>query len=186
MTEKYDSYLVRQCAPTLAGIKVGCLFCLESGCGCLVCKVVARWNRMLNGKGVYARVIAEKNGRSFVYIYRRAALSRLVLCDDVRNFLNKFGYSSFDEESLLASLHNRISQSVCFPHEVGIFLGYPLDDVKDFIAYGGRNYKLIGCWKVYHDVPNSMHIFEVYKKCNRDLWNRFEQGATLERLTVAS
>lgn len=185
MAKAFDSCLVRQCAPTLAGVKIGCMFCLDNCSGVLICRIVARWNRKLNDKGVFVRVVAEKNGRSFVYIYRRNALANLGMCQDIRDFLSGFGYEAFDEESLLGCFHNRMSRSACFPHEVGVFLGYPLNDVKDFIAYGGKNYKRIGCWKVYNDVPNSMRIFETFKKCNKDLWNRFEQGMPLDRLTVA-
>lgn len=37
-----------------------------------------------------------------------------------------------------------------FPHEIGIFLGYPLDDVIGFIEH--KPYYLVGDWKVYQNV----------------------------------
>ena len=184
--ENFDSRLVRHCAPTLAGLKAGNLFCLDIANGVVLCNVLARWNQLLNPKGVTARIIAERGGRYFIYVYRNSALQNLGYSHEVCNFLKGFGYSCFDTESLLNFFKVRMTRSVCFPHEVGVFLGYPLDDVKDFIAYGGKNYKLIGCWKVYNDVPNSMHIFEVYKKCHKIFNERFEQGDSLEELTVAS
>jgi len=184
--ENLDFRLIRHCAPTLAGLKAGNLFCLDWTDDVVLCKVLARWNKALNPKGVTARIIAERRGRYFIYVYRNAALQNLGNSCEVREFLKGFGYTSFDEISLLKEFHARMMRSVCFPHEVGVFLGYPLDDVKDFIAYGGKNYKMIGCWKVYNDVPNSMHIFEVYKKCHKILNERFEQGDSLEELTVAS
>ena len=186
MNKNFDFRLVRQCAPTLAGLKLGNLFCLDSANGVVLCKILARWNQMLNPKGVNARVVAERCGRYFIYVYRNSALQNLGNCCEVRNFLKGFGYAKYDVESLLNFFQVRMTHSVCFPHEVGVFLGYPLDDVKDFIAYGGKNYKMIGCWKVYNDVPNSMHIFEVYKKCHKIFNERFEQGDSLEELTVAS
>ena len=186
MDRNLDSCLVRQCAPTLAGHKLGNLLCVDVVDGVLLCNILARWNQALNPKGVIARVIAERCGRYFIYVYRNSALQNLGCSCEVRNFLKGFGYSCFDAESLLNFFQVRMTRSVCFPHEVGVFLGYPLDDVKDFITYGGKNYKLIGCWKVYNDVPNSMHIFEVYKKCQKILRERFELGETLEQLTVAS
>jgi len=186
MAKKLDSCLVRQCAPTLAGVKLGNLFCVDAVDGLLLCRILARWNEILNPKGVFARVMAEKRGRYYIYVYRNSALLALSLSCKIQSFLKGFGYVRFDVESLLKFFQVRMSKSVCFPHEVGIFLGYPLEDVRDFIAYGGKNYKQIGCWKVYNDVQNSMHIFDVYKKCNKDLWNRFEQGMPLDLLTVAS
>lgn len=182
----FDSCLVRQCAPTLAGVKVGNLFCLEIADGLLLCNLLSRWNKVLNPKGVFVKVVAEKRGCYYIYVYRDCALRSLTCSCEIQNFLKRFGYAKFDVASLLKSFRKRMMKSVCFPHEVGFFLGYPLDDVRDFIANGGRNYKQIGCWKVYNDVQNSMHIFEVFKKCKEILWTRFEQGASLERLTVAS
>lgn len=52
MAKMLDSCLVRQCAPTLAGVKVGSLFCLEIADGVLLCNILARWNKALNVKGV--------------------------------------------------------------------------------------------------------------------------------------
>ncbi|MCQ2100477.1 MAG: DUF3793 family protein [Fibrobacter sp.] len=186
MARMFDSCLVRQCAPTLAGVKVGNLFCLEIADGVLLCNILARWNKALNVKGVFARVLAEKNGRYYIYVYRDCELERLSKIGEVQSFLKGFGYAEFDVESLLKFFKVRMAKSACFPHEVGVFLGYPLDDVRDFIVYGGKNYKRIGCWKVYNDVPNSMHIFEVYKKCQKIMADMFERGVSLERLTVAS
>jgi len=185
MIENIDSRLVRHCAPTLAGLKTANLFCLDDTDGVLLCNILARWNRVLNPKGVSARIVAERCGRYFIYVYRNSALQELSNSYEIRNFLKGFGYIGFDVESLLNFFQMRMARSVCFPHEVGVFLGYPLDDVKDFIAYGGKNYKLIGCWKVYNDVPNSMHIFDVYKKCHKIFNERFEQGDSLTDLTVA-
>lgn len=182
----FDSCLVRQCAPTLAGVKTGNLFCLEIEDGIILCNLISRWNKTLNPKGVFARVVAEKRGRYYIYVYRNSALESVSCSCEIQNFLKRFGYAEFDVDSLLKFFRIRMTKSVCFPHEVGIFLGYPLEDVRDFIAYGGRNYKQIGCWKVYNDVQNSMHIFEVFKKCKEVLWNQFEQGISLDRLTVAS
>ena len=181
----FDSYLLRQCAPTLAGLKVGNLFCLDIADGVLVCNVLVRWNRTLNPKGVFACVVAEKRGRYYVYVYRKSELANLGKSAELCAFLKRFGYVEFGVDSLLCRFKRRMAMSECFPHEVGVFLGYPLADVRDFIAYGGRNYKHIGYWKVYNDVPNSIRIGEVYRKCKNDLWNRFERGAPLEKLTVA-
>lgn len=184
MTQTLDSCLVRQCAPTLAGVKIGNLFCVENSDGILLCNVLARWNASLNPKGVYARVLAEKNGRQYIYVYRKNGLIDLCKSQEVRSFLKGFGYLKFDVDSMLNFFQTRMTNNFCFPHEVGIFLGYPLNDVRDFIAYGGKNYKQIGCWKIYNDVSSSMKIFEVYKKCQKIFSAMFERGTSLECLIV--
>ena len=101
MDRNLDSCLVRQCAPTLAGHKLGNLFCVDVADGVLLCNILARWNQALNPKGVAARVIAERCGRYFIYVYRNSALQNLGNCCEVREFLKGFGYMGFDAESLL-------------------------------------------------------------------------------------
>ena len=65
-------------------------------------------------------------------------------------------------------MHTYWANGSDFPHEVGLFLGYPVWDVKGFIEHKGQQYKLCGYWKVYDDVPGALCKFEEYdwiKKC---------------------
>lgn len=73
-----------------------------------------------------------------------------------------------------------------FPHEIGVFLGYPLQDVKGFIENNGRNSKYTGLWKVYGDKAASIRMFEKYRKCfsvYSDLWRSGRRD--IFQLTVA-
>lgn len=82
-------------------------------------------------------------------------------------------YSSFtkaqDKIGLLRKKMQRYwANGSDFPHEVGLFLGYPVWDVKGFIEHKGQQYKLCGYWKVYDDVPGALRKFEEFdwiKKC---------------------
>jgi hypothetical protein len=61
-----------------------------------------------------------------------------------------------------------------FPHEVGIFLGYPMIDVAEYIKNKGENYLLSGYWKVYHNVNKAKRTFFTYTKireCSLELIN---------------
>ena len=49
-----------------------------------------------------------------------------------------------------------------FPHELGIFLGYPINDVKDFIDNPKKKCLLCGYWKVYSDKENAKRIFRIF------------------------
>ena len=57
-------------------------------------------------------------------------------------FLRCFGYRYRDVEEALWLLGRRFQsykqKAMEFPHEMGIFLGYPLGDVKGFIRHRGR------------------------------------------------
>lgn len=181
-----DYKLVRQCAPTLAARKVGSLFCMEKAPAEHepLCAILARWNRELNPSGIFVRVVAERCGRSFVYVYRRNLLKRLCEASDVRHFLEQYDYRHFDEDKLIANLTYRIGKCHCFPHEIGLFLGYPLEDVKGFIANGGQNCKSCGYWKVYGDVETAEKHFECFRKCFTVMSNLFERGYSLPMLAV--
>ena len=67
----------------------------------------------------------------------------------LRTFIKKYGYESTDPAYALERLRSRLAQREDFPHEIGLFLGYPLGDVIGFIKNAGQNCKCVGCWKVY-------------------------------------
>lgn len=52
-----------------------------------------------------------------------------------------------------------------FPHEVGLFLSYPPEDVKGFIDHRANDFKCAGLWKVYGDEEKVRSLFEKYRKC---------------------
>lgn len=43
----------------------------------------------------------------------------------------------------------RLQRFEAFPHEIGLFLSYPPEDVRGFIEHKGHESKCEGCWKVY-------------------------------------
>ena len=71
-----------------------------------------------------------------------------------------------------------------FPHEIGLFLGYPPKDVKGFIEEGPRCAKCTGCWQVYGDEEKALKTFERYRKCTEVYCAQVSCGKSLERLTV--
>ena len=72
-----------------------------------------------------------------------------------------------------------------FPHEVGLFLSYPPEDVKGFIAHRANDFKCAGLWKVYGDEQAAKNIFEKYEVCSKIYSLQWQQGKSIEQLTVA-
>ncbi len=176
--------VVRHCAPTLAGLKLGNLFCCKYTNLQEIFSAVATFNKMLNGKGVYFAVLRLKKGSALIYVYRKQKLEQLLQQDEVRNFLYCFGYDGFSLVECLATLTENLSKQD-FPHEIGVFLSYPLPDVIAFIANKGQNYKAVGCWKVYTDEESAQRIFKLYKKCTKVYCERLLHNTDITRLTVA-
>lgn len=72
-----------------------------------------------------------------------------------------------------------------FPHEVGLFLGYPPEDVKGFIDHRANDFKCAGLWKVYGDEEKARSLFEKYRKCTEIYCALWQSGSKLEQLAVA-
>lgn len=92
----FDEMVVRNCAPTLAGIKVGSLFnCVgqdyEDTLNC-----VRSLNRRLHPYGVRLITGFSENKPSLVYMYRPEKLRKYFMEDDVRSLLYEFGYEPDD------------------------------------------------------------------------------------------
>ena len=73
-----------------------------------------------------------------------------------------------------------------FPHEIGVFLGYPPADVQAFCRFGGANCKLCGYWKVYGDVEHARSCFARYDDCRECLCGGIGRGRTLAQLLAAA
>ena len=50
-----------------------------------------------------------------------------------------------------------------FPHEMGILLGYPSEDVSGFIEHKGRDFLYSGYWKVYGNLQEKLKLFHKYE-----------------------
>lgn len=84
---------------------------------------------------------------------------------------------------LLAELFKKLSSKKDFPHEVGLFLGYPLEDVIGFEAYGASNFKYSGLWKVYGNKENAIASMNEYKNCTKQCINFLYEGLSVPLAT---
>ncbi|NQS76038.1 MAG: DUF3793 family protein [Peptococcaceae bacterium] len=96
-----------------------------------------------------------------VLFYKQKILERVLNKKNNLCFLNSLGYQdAVNLEAKLGLLKNKFA-STC-PHEVGIFLGFPVEDVIGFIMNKGKNYLLAGHWKVYLNRERAEMLFEIY------------------------
>ncbi len=181
----FEESLIRNAAPTLAGIKTANLYnfrfknlrdCIES---------IHRMNKRLNQKGIYIKLMKNVKDFYLLYVYRKSKLEERIADSEVHTFLQNYGYKdSGNLASYIEKLKERINTEPCFPHEIGVFLGYPIEDVRDFIEKKGEGCAYCGEWKVYHDVPAAISFFCKLKKC-RDVYARvYEDGRNIYDMTV--
>lgn len=181
-----EELLVRYCSPTLAGMKTASLFNCEFQSLQALEMQIAYFNHELNPSGVHIELLRTIDQMALIYVYRPKMLLDTFLKDDVQQFLMEHGYFEYTVKECIARLKKRLAQGGNFPHEIGMFLGYPLEDVKAFIKYKGANCKCIGCWKVYSNEYEAEKIFAKYKRCTDIYCRLYGQGRTVRRLTVVA
>lgn len=180
-----DENLIRHCSPTLAGLKTGSLFsCAFSGTEEL--KTFLRsWNTTLCQKGLRIIPMRWKDSRALIYVYRPEKLRHDLNDEQASQILSQRGYCLNCTGKCVVELMCRLRQYEDFPHEIGLFLGYPPEDVQGFLE-NREDCKCTGCWKVYGDVAAAQRTFAKYKKCTCIYCRLYAQGRSVERLTVAS
>ena len=187
-----EDLIVRHCAPTLAGLKTGNMFMASFSSEEELDGEMERLNMILEEKGL--RITALRIGchancgkgciRALMYIYRPGQLQSDLDEADAKAILAEFGYEEGDHEICIRKLTDRICECEDFPHEVGLFLGYPPEDVRGFIELGGRQSKASGYWKVYGDVDRAQKQFERFSKCTGVYLKCLERGLPIAKLAV--
>ena len=180
-----EEAVVRNCAPTLAGIKTGNMFSCRYGSIDEMRDSVRFWNRRLRDKGVRILPLRYRDHLALIYLYRPAQLADDLRSDDAKAILRHCGYPAEHAEQCIAELIQRLKASDDFPHEIGLFLGYPPEDVSGFITHRACGYKCAGCWKVYGDEQKCRRLFAKYKQCTRIYESCLARGKDIVTMTVA-
>jgi hypothetical protein len=179
-----DELIIRFAAPTLASLKVGSLISYRTTDFDGLQQSVIRWNTRLNPKGVKVTILQQKNDLFLLYVHRPKLLEQQLNRLEVQSLLCPLGYPSCPLAESLGHLKHRLNKELQFPHEIGVFLGYPTADVEAFIRHKGCGGKCDGLWKVYTDVEQAQKIFAQFKKCTRLYVELHKRGKQLEDLTV--
>jgi len=182
----FEGVLVRQCAPTLAGLKPGSIFCFQHSSLEILRQKAGQWNDRLSPLGLTVGILLERPSSSsaIVYVYRRGHLERMLADPAYLEFLGGIGYTETGLDGMLSRLSRRLETQPEFPHEIGVFLGYPLRDVIGFIENRGQNFTCCGFWKSYGDPAEMQACYDCYRRCIRDYVAMFEQGIPIEQLAV--
>ena len=170
-------------APTLEGIKPGSLISFNKQRIKNCQEILYKYKTCMECKGLYFFVLSETDNWLLLFIYRDNILKSILKDNKVQEFLHYYGYKNWQNvEENLAYLKSRMALQKGFPHEIGIFLGYPLEDVEGFIKNCGRHFKLSGQWKVYSDIERAEKLFASYSECSNRFCNYLLQGKSIEEL----
>lgn len=163
-----------QCGVTFAGIKAASLFSVK----CRDAVSLKNYARHFSGKGIYFEKLKDGDNRILLYVYNKKLLERILFNRANMSFLREEGYEYTSCEEAISQLKCKI-QGKNFPHEVGLFLDYPLEDVQGFIKNPNGGKCAGGYWKVYSDAEDKAVKFRRFDCCSRCILNKLKDGKPL-------
>lgn len=188
MRRDFGTAFITQCAPVMAGLKPANLFRWVEPDARAMYAILASWREQLQPRGVRIAVLkaCARTSAFLIYVYRENPLREILQRGDVEEYLRRCGYPGGSLQDRLDHLSARLCTEAEFPHEIGIFLGYPLEDVLGFVRHKGKNYTCKGYWKAYGDPEAARARFASYRKCTDVYLRCYRRGFSPARLTVAA
>lgn len=161
--EYFDKYMLFLLAPVVSGLKPSSTITLK--------KNSKEYNIWINYKDIFLKktklnhiLLRENDSAIILLIYSKKKLDDYINKREVKQFLCKLDYNFEDNlENILSNLVDRYNKFHC-PHELGLFLGIPLQDVVDFMECTTKKCLLCGYWKVFNDFDGALQIFNDYDK----------------------
>jgi hypothetical protein len=174
------SFLVLEVAEVLQGVKPANLVSVANKrrpCGR---NLYLLWKEhgaaLLAGSGLAVRVLADRGSALLLLLYRPEALSELLAQKSVSVILGKSGYAApADPEAVLLELERRVGGEG-FPHEIGVFLGYPLKDVVGFMGWARLSFTCQGPWKIFGDPSLSLSLAKTHRECRCRMSQQLASG----------
>ena len=168
-----------QCSLVLSGIKPSNLLIYNNHCeGCI--------SEELRNTGTEYMKLYTGTKESVSIIFNRKKLEKTLLDIENREFIEQYGYEIFSIDEVIERLAMRYTEfkegRAEFPHEMGIVLGYPLEDVSGFIEINGKNYLYSGYWKVYKNAEEKIRLFKTYKDIKKYFVEQIENGKQIYQI----
>lgn len=162
--EYIENFLVYNTSLVIAGVKPAVTIAMKKN----NIKLYSNWNNF--GKTFIKRInlefveLRESNESIIIMIYDETILKKELNKKENLEFLIKLGYPhEVETKEYVNTLKFRYEKYHC-PHELGLFLGIPFKDVKDFMECTTKKCLLCGYWKVYNDSSKAKTIFNQYDK----------------------
>lgn len=183
LAKKIEFQIILQCAPLLKGMKAACTMNVERQYFLSVPNAFMQTD-------ISCRVLSKKEGKYLLLLYREEWMKLQMETKEIQEFLSQFGYQETGFQKMLIHLGCRARQFAAegmgFPHEIGAFLGYPLDDVRGFIKHQGRQELMAGYWKVYSNPLRAKMMFDSYDRAKICAVNEYLTGKSIAEIAGAS
>lgn len=184
--EGFEQIMGLQAAPMLTGLKAASLLSFHKSKFRDFAGLLAVYEPCFKCKGISIFKVSEGEDYVLLLFYRASALWRDLNRAKAKEILVQCGYRIEDTlQEKLNFLRMRMQIRKSFPHEIGLFLGYPAEDVAGFISHKGHDFCYSGYWKVYVHERETRALFDLYADCTKEFCDRLEHGADLVDLVQA-
>lgn len=177
MSKKLATILALHSSPAICGIKASNLICIEYNESLF--NEIEELNLEFNPK-IYFKILKRTNNHVLILVYKKEVLDNHLKRNDVRHFLLENGYNINTTDDMLKTLIKRF-EDIDFPHEIGVFLGYDIQDIKDFLK-GDKECIYVGYWKVYSNLDKKINTFNRFTRCRNHVLGLINKGYPLEKL----
>ncbi len=179
-----ERFLIEYCAETLAALKMANLFSYPYQTVERLNQEILKVNELIRETKITIECLKVGRKRALIYVYRKEWVQKTLKEMRVSQFLSYFGYQVFTIDDCITYLKERLNSCTDFPHEIGIFLDYPIEDVIGFIEHQGKDYKGKGYWKVYDHVAETLQRFEQFTSCREFYLHQYKEGLSLQDLIL--
>ena len=177
--ESLEVQLLLQCAPMIAGLKASNLLIIAS-------ENEADARRNLNGTKISCARLARMDKKTTMLIYHEQWVKEYLAIREVSDLLRVLGYEGKGFYEVLHSVRKKyrsyMKKEGEFPHELGLLLGYPAEDVKGYMDNKGRNYLCTGYWQVYADPAAKLNLFQKFELARERLIRAIFDGKEIQEL----
>ncbi len=182
----FEHLMGQHAAPLLAGLKPASLVSFRKSKFEDFDALIASYETCFACKGISFCRLAEGEEYVLILFYRACALEARLASKKVRLLLDRYGYGGMTSlGEMLEELKRRMRRKMTFPHEIGLFLGYPPEDVQGFIEHGGQSFAYSGYWKVYANEEETRRLFDLYTECTRDFCRKLDEGMRFSEILQA-
>lgn len=116
------------------------------------------------------KVLQTKERALLLFCYNPDLLEAHLNHPGIRVLLKKAGYdTTLSSESLLRELCHRFEKTGVFPHEIGLFIGYPAKDVAAFMGLVKLPFACQGPWKIYGNPAQSLNLADQHRCCRQKM-----------------
>lgn len=173
--------LAFHCAPLLSGVKASNMMNIRKQ-ETEIHQEIQWFHRYFYAKGFRVHILCECDQKALLFFYHEGRLKLKLSQKPYRKVLDRYGYRNQNLKQMLGLLGGRIQESNDFPHEIGLFLDYPIADVTGFIRYRGGQYKFAGYWKVYSNPNRARRLFEQYTLCRERFCEELQRGKSMVQI----